>query len=177
MPDYLDGGTPSTADVRAIADHLSGVAALSAAHLAAADLDADGQITAADLLLMARLAAGDLPLPLPRPRLIVASLGQAQTTPGGGMGGRLRSGGALLAWQERAAGLRFGFRWLVGSVWSSTSTKALGRSARSSLTARIRTSTVRRLGSTTSEIRSTVPGRFTPPERVWMMTPLPTFRS
>jgi hypothetical protein len=74
MPDYLDGGTPSTADVRAIADHLSGVAALSTAHFAAADLDADGQVTAADLLLMARLAAGDLPLPLPRPRLIVASL-------------------------------------------------------------------------------------------------------
>src|SRR5262249_56441040 len=36
--------------------------------------------------------------------------------PDGGAWRLLRPGGALLAWKERAAGLRFGFRWLVGSV-------------------------------------------------------------
>jgi hypothetical protein len=68
-PGYLGGGAASIDDARRVARHLCGAEALAGDALARADVDRDGAVTAADLLLLLRLASGALAAPVPLPRL------------------------------------------------------------------------------------------------------------
>jgi hypothetical protein len=65
----------------------------------------------------------------------------------------------------------------LGSACGTTSTKALGRSLRSWLSMRTRTSTVRRRASMTSLTWSTLPSRSMPPTCVRTFTGLPSTMS